>query len=112
MTKEELTKILENHLHWLKEDCDGWENMRADLRYADLRNAKYIPMACPDTGSFIGWKKDGTVSKRDMTYSQHNHNFYYEVGKTVNVDNFDEDRFNECAPGIHFFINRQEAVDY
>lgn len=28
------------------------------------------------------------------------------------VEDFDEDRRNECAAGIHFFITRQEAVDY
>ena len=39
MTQEELNKILENHRHWLNEDCDGWEGMRADLRGADLRGA-------------------------------------------------------------------------
>lgn len=36
ITKEELEKVLENHLHWLREDCDGWENMRADLSNTDL----------------------------------------------------------------------------
>ena len=49
MTQEELNKILENHKHWLNEDCEGWENMKANLinadlsganlRYADLRGA-------------------------------------------------------------------------
>ena len=24
----------------------------------------------------------------------------------------DENRWKECARGIHFFINRQEAIDY
>ena len=38
-TEEELKKILENHQHWLKEDCDGWEDMRANLRYANLEGA-------------------------------------------------------------------------
>ena len=84
-TEEELKKILENHQHWIKEDCDGWEGMRADLSganlygaslsgadlsganlsganlyEADLSEAKgneVIPIACPDTGSFIGWKR-------------------------------------------------------
>ena len=35
---------------------------QADLRGADLNNAKnipFIPYACPDTGSFIGYKKAG-----------------------------------------------------
>ena len=36
----------------------------------------------------------------------------YEVGKTVYPDSFDENRWNECSNGIHFFITRQEAVDY
>jgi len=39
-------------------------------------------------------------------------NFIYEVGKIVEVDDFDENRWNECSAGIHFFITRQEAVDY
>ena len=38
--------------------------------------------------------------------------FVYEVGKTVSVPDFDEDRWNECSTGIHFFITRQEAVDW
>ncbi len=36
----------------------------------------------------------------------------YKVGKTVLPDSFDDDRWNECSHGIHFFITRQEAVDY
>ena len=38
-TEEELKKIIENHLHWIKEDCDGWENMRAYLGGAYLKGA-------------------------------------------------------------------------
>ena len=38
-TEEELKKILENHQHWLKEDCDGWEDMRANLKGAYLEGA-------------------------------------------------------------------------
>ena len=44
--------------------------------------------------------------------SNYNSNFLYIVGKTVEVSNFDDDRWNECAPGIHFFITKQEAIDY
>ena len=39
MTQEELDKIVEQHQHWLKEDCEGWEDMKADLRGADLSGA-------------------------------------------------------------------------
>ena len=172
MTQEELNKVLENHKHWLNEDCDGWEEMNADLRNVDLRNVDlrnvdlrnanlcnadlrgavnvpFIPYACPDFGKFIGYKKasgciveleipedakrlsattrkcrcnkakvlrilnyDRTVADVTEVRSNYNSAFVYKVGDIVSVDNFDEDRFNECSTGIHFFINFQEAVDY
>lgn len=124
----------------------------ADLRCADLRCAKnipFIPYACPDFGSFVGYKKasgliveleilsdakrlsatrrkcrcdkakvlsiqnlDGTVSVEQSVHSNYDSEFIYTVGEIVTVDNFDENRWNECSTGIHFFINRQEAVDY
>ena len=45
-------------------------------------------------------------------FSAFNPDFMYEVGKIVAVDNFDENRWNECSTGIHFFITRDEAVNY
>ena len=36
MTQEELDKIVEQHQHWLNEDCEGWEGMKANLRGANL----------------------------------------------------------------------------
>ena len=36
----------------------------------------------------------------------------YVVGEMVYPDSFDENRWNECSHGIHFFINKQNAVDY
>ena len=212
MTKEELSIILENHKHWINEDCEGWENMKADLCYANLRyadlcganlrdadlrdadlryanlrgadlcyadlrgadlcyadlrgadlcyanlrdadlcgakNLPFIPYACPDTGSFIGYKKASNMiikleitedAKRTSATSRkcrcnkakvlgiydYNHNlledkevasdrdkdFIYRVGEVAEVKDFDEDRWNECSTGIHFFINFQEAVKY
>jgi len=44
--------------------------------------------------------------------SNYDSKFIYTVGETVSVDNFDENRWNECAAGIHFFITREEAVKY
>ena len=128
----------------------------ANLCDADLRNAKnvpYIPMVCPEEGDFIGWKKaegnkdkvivklripsdakrssattrkcrcskaeviaiynlDGTEAGETTCHSNYDNSFIYEVGKTVEVTNFNEDRWSNCAKGIHFFINRQEAIDY
>ena len=39
-------------------------------------------------------------------------NIEYKVGEMVYPDKFDEDRWNECSNGIHFFINKQDAIDY
>lgn len=156
MDAKELKEIVERHGHWLREDCDGWEGMRAYLSGADLSRAKiendifnkYFPIACPDSGSFTGWKKcrDGAVvkllipayAKRSSAFGRkcrcsvakvveitdihgeqiseavscHDSRFVYRVGEIVSVDDFDEDRKNECSTGIHFFITRQEAEDY
>ena len=164
MDKKKLKEVLENHKHWLNEDCDGWQDMRADLSGADLSKAKnvpFIPFACPDTGAFVGFKKaklyssdeteaqdviveleiladarrssatgrkcrwdkakvlrittlDGVAVGADAgtVHSSYDSQFEYGVGEIVTEPNFCEDRWEECAPGIHFFINRQEAVQY
>lgn len=277
ISKEELEKILVNHLHWIKEDCEGWEDMRADLsgvnlcganlyganlvganlresnlfganlhradlyranlrgvnlgasnlsganlgradlheanlcgadlckanlcgadlyranlseanlydanlvgadlRGTDLRgatfyranlfgvnlleanlsramlsgakNIPYIPMTCPNTGAFIAWKKargyivklfipsdakrssatgrkcrcdkatvigienlDGTAADITEVTSDYDLSFKYVLHSHVAVDNFCTDRWKECSNGIHFFINREEAVNY
>ena len=44
--------------------------------------------------------------------SSRDNSFVYRVGETVEVKDFDEDRWNECSTGIHHFITRQEAVLY
>ena len=125
---------------------------QANLRGADLHEAKNLnfPIACPEEGSFIGFKKcqdgkivklkipvdalrcsatgrkcrcskakvlsitniDGTDANVGMAISKYDRNFIYKVGETIEVPNFNTDRWNECSTGIHFFITRQEAVDY
>ena len=121
----------------------------ADLRGANLRDAKGCYLSCPTEGSFIGWKKasghivklripedarrssatghkcrcdkayvmeiqnmDGTKATEDTVRSDHDKNFVYTVGATVEVPDFDDNRWSECAPGIHFFIDRRAAVEY
>lgn len=247
ISKEELEKILTNHLHWIKEDCEGWKDMKADLREVDLcganlreanlcganlygadlygadlchahlcvadlchanlgeadlfkadlrgvnlcganlcntnlykadlqganlckanlhganlygsdlhnidlceaKNIPYIPMVCPDSGGFVAWKKasgyivklyipsdarrcsavgrkcrcdkaivigienlDGTTADITEVQSNCDSSFKYVLHGHVSVDNFCENRWKECSEGIHFFINREEAVNY
>ena len=133
-------------------DLRGANLSGANLDNADLRNAKnvpFIPYACPDIGSFIGWKKasgkivcleipedakrssgtgrkcrcnkakvlsiteiDGSPCELTEVASDYDKSFIYKVGETVTVDNFDDNRWRECASGIHFFVDRQSAVDH
>ena len=142
-------------LHWA--DMTDTNLYQADLHGAKLLDAKinnnaamtFVPMACPDSGSFIGWKKASgkivklrtpadakrtSASKRKCrcnkakvvsiteingdpcalrsVASDFDRDFVYTVGETVSVNNFCEDRWDECSSGIHFFINREEAVQY
>lgn len=52
---------------------------------------------------------DGTPAG-DEVCSDYDRSFVYRIGETVEVQNFDENRWNECAPGIHHYITREEAV--
>ena len=109
----------------------------------------FYPLQCPETGSFIGYKKaadkivmleicadakrssatsrkcrcskakvlaitnlDGSESGLSKIESDYDKDFIYRVGETVEVPDFDDNRWNECAAGIHFFITRDEAVKY
>ena len=36
----------------------------------------------------------------------------YKVGEVVYADSWDNNRWNECSHGIHFFMDRETAVDY
>ena len=44
--------------------------------------------------------------------SDYDASFIYQVGKIVEVKNFDENRWEECSTGIHFFITEEEARQY
>ena len=240
MVQEELKKALEAHKHYLAQDCEGWENMRADLSCADLRkanlsganlsgaylngaylsgtnlrkadlrkanlrnadlsganlsgadlrsaylsgaylscadlngadlsganlggadlsgadlrNVKYnertafFALVCPEEGDFIAWKKvgevivklripseakrssattrkcrcefaevlelqslDGTPYNDDKVVNDDYVETIYKVGEIVRPDSWDDDRWNECSHGIHFFMTRDEAVRY
>ena len=52
---------------------------------------------------------DGTISDVAEVKSDYNPNFIYKVGEVVSVDDFDENRWNECSTGIHFFIDKEIA---
>ena len=141
-------------------DLSGADLSGADLSWADLSGADYIekaknlfyPIACPEIGAFVGWKKakvktsghecivkleitedavrssaagrkcrcskatvleiqdlEGNVLEQ-VAVSDGDENFHYIPGTVVSVSDFDENRWNECSTGIHFYITREEAV--
>ena len=55
---------------------------------------------------------DGTIADERQVASSRDSSFVYEIGKTVEVKDFDTNRWEECTRGIHFFLNRQEAIYY
>ena len=55
---------------------------------------------------------DGSIADITEICSNHDKNFIYKVGETVEVKDFDKCRWNECSTGIHFFIDRDVAVLY
>jgi len=61
---------------------------------------------------------DNTLSKLTEVESDYNNylsddqKIAYRIGEIIEIKNFDENRFNECSSGIHFFINRKMAVCY
>ena len=57
-------------------------------------------------------KLNGTSDGVDTVYSKYDETFAYKIGEMVEVKDFDDNRWNECSTGIHFFITRQEAVNY
>jgi hypothetical protein len=80
---------------------------RANLRGANLHDAKNVP---DHVGAFTNILPDGEPVQE--CHSQHDVDFVYRVGETVQPDGWDEDRWNECSNGIHFFITRYEAENW
>ena len=55
---------------------------------------------------------DGSDSGLTEVVSKLCPDFVYTIGEIVEAPDFNTDRWEECSAGIHFFITRQEAVDY
>jgi len=61
-----------------------------------------------DKGHFtFGGKKTN-----DAFTSMYDNSFVYRVGETITPNRFDDNRWDECSNGVHFFITRWEAENY
>ena len=54
---------------------------------------------------------DGEEHYDEVTNNRYNETIY-KVGEMVYPDSFDENRWNECSNGIHFFVNKEDAINY
>ena len=54
---------------------------------------------------------DGEKHYDEVTNNNYSETIY-KVGEMVYPDSFDENRWNECSHGIHFFINKGDAINY
>jgi len=57
------------------------------------------------------WDKDGNKIKEGVN-GTHEKKIKYTVGKITKADKFDDSVFEDCSPGIHFFLTKQEAQDW
>ena len=48
----------------------------------------------------------------DSAFSHWDMTFRYLVGETVEPNSFDSNRWKECAPGIHFYLTKEEALHH
>lgn len=55
---------------------------------------------------------DGSQVRKAVVVSFWDSTFQYRKGAWIQVKNYDGDRRYTCAPGIHFFMERQEAINY
>ena len=55
---------------------------------------------------------DGKKTKGLTIASNYNHNFIYEVGKIIEIEDFNLMYNVECSTGIHFFYDREDAEDW
>lgn len=80
---------------------------------ADARRVSATAETCRcDKAKVLSIKSIDESVSYDWAQSTVDPDFYYEKGKWVYPSAFQPDRWMDSSPGIHFFMDRQESVDY
>lgn len=59
------------------------------------------------------YESDGVTESIETEVVNNNYaSCVYKIGEMVYPDRFDDNRWNECSHGIHFFTNKREAINY
>jgi Family of unknown function (DUF5758)/Pentapeptide repeats (8 copies) len=95
-------------------DVIGWKQASGALVKllipADAKRSNASGRKCRADRAVVLAIFSGDGSAMDTAISSYDHAFVYRVGETVTPTvPFDGNRWNECAPGIHFYITRTEA---
>ncbi len=95
---------------WKK--CTGGTNVQL-LIPADAKRSSATGRKCRASKAVVVAVYDKDGNEIDSAVSKYYNTFVYRTGETVEpVNGFDDNRWNECASGIHFFITREEAENY
>ena len=79
------------------------------------RVSSLVGRKCRATSALVVKAETSGGHELDDSYalvSQHDSAFRYHLGGIAMPHDFNDDIRVECAPGIHFFMTREEAVDY
>ena len=96
----------------------GWKKVCGNLIKLeipeDAKRLSSVSMKCRcDKAKVLSvWNMRLKEEVSEVVNHAYNQNTLYKVGEMVYPDYFDEDRWNECSHGIHFFINKQDAINY
>jgi hypothetical protein len=91
---------------------EGWKKCRGDVLVRVLIPAKAKRSNATGRKCRAEFVKVLEVVGKEKAVSIHDGKTEYVKGKTVKAHAWNEDRFEECAAGIHFFLTRIEAVNY
>jgi uncharacterized protein YjbI with pentapeptide repeats len=97
----------------------GWKKCKDEkivklLIPADAKRSSATSRKCRCSKAIVLgiFAKNENIFPTNYAISDHDPDFIYRKGETVEVKNFDDERWNECSAGIHFFITRKEAEEY
>ena len=93
-------------------DIIGWKKCKDDVIVKLLIPKKAKRSNASGRKCRAEFAKVLEVIGAEVAVSNYNNNTVYKVGKIVKPDSFDDNRWDECSNGIHFFITRQEAEAY
>ena len=95
----------------------GWKKVQGkliELRIpADAKRSSATTDKCRCDKALVVSITDISDDKEITEIVNHNRaKTVYRVGEMVFPDSFDDNRWNECSNGIHFFTNKESAINY